>query len=76
MSEMLFDPDKRTRIDEGTTVPTGDTGRAHKMCRDEVAKLQKQGNVVRHVGVRKNRSGRSHQCIQEFELDEQIVYLT
>lgn len=70
MGEMLFDPDKGTRIDEGTTVPTGDTGRAHKLCRAEVSRLQKQGNVVRHVGVRKNRSWRSHQCIQEFEVDE------
>ena len=67
---MLFDPEKKTRIDEDTRVPTGDAREALRMCRDEVEKEKRKGNVVRHLGVKKNRSGRSHQCIQEWEVDD------
>lgn len=68
---MLFDPEKKVRRDESFTVPTGNTGKAHKMCRDRVEKHQRDGHVVRHAGVRKNKSGRSHQCIQEWEVDDE-----
>lgn len=67
---MLFDPEKPTRIDRDTRVPTGDNRKANTMCREIVEQLRSKGQVVRHLGVKKNKSGKSHQCIQEFEVDE------
>ncbi|NEQ95696.1 MAG: hypothetical protein F6K30_03020 [Cyanothece sp. SIO2G6] len=71
---MLFDPEKKTRIDMDTRVPTGDTGKAHKICREIAEQLRRKGNVMRHLGVKKNKSGKSHQCIQAFEVDDEEQY--
>ena len=67
---MLFDPEKKARLDDNTLVRTGNSERAQSECRKIVEFLQEKGQVVEHVGVRKNKSRRSHQCIQRWEIDE------
>ncbi|NER00276.1 MAG: hypothetical protein F6K30_26865 [Cyanothece sp. SIO2G6] len=68
---MLFDPEKPTRLDTDTTVPTGERQDAQRQCRAKAESWQQQGIVVRYLGVRRNRSGKSHQCIFEYEIDHE-----
>lgn len=67
---MLFDPEKKTRIDNDTRVFTSDSSEARRQCEEIAENLQKKGHVVRNIGVKKNRRGTLHNCIQEWEVDD------
>ena len=66
---MLFDPEKPVRRDEDTRVFTSDSSEALRQCEEIAENLQRKGHAVRNIGVKKNRRGTIHNCIQEWEVD-------
>ncbi|NEQ98818.1 MAG: hypothetical protein F6K30_19205 [Cyanothece sp. SIO2G6] len=67
---MLFDPERKTWIDTDTRVNSSDPRIASKLCEAEAERQRQQGEVIELKGVRPSRSGRTHTCIFEREIQE------
>ena len=67
---MLFDPEKPTRIDTDTRIPTGDLKEAYRKCRAIAETYIQNGEVCELYGVIPNKTGKSHNCAFIFELEE------
>ncbi|MGB3615867.1 MAG: hypothetical protein WBA10_18880 [Elainellaceae cyanobacterium] len=67
---MLFDPERKTQIDTDERVLTSDPRRAAKLCEDIAEQERKRGEVIELKGVRPSKSGKTHNCIFEREIQE------
>lgn len=67
---MLFDPERQTWIDMDTPIGTSDPRIAMKKCEEIAEQQRRQGEVVELRGVKPSKSGRTHNCIFEREIQE------
>ncbi|NEP76421.1 hypothetical protein [Okeania sp. SIO2G5] len=67
---MLFDPEKPTRIDTDTLIPTKDKKEAYRRCREKADEYCRMGEVCELCGVIPSTTGKSHKCVFKFELEE------